>query len=250
MIVVTGIYTENYRSVVELQEQSCLDDYVFDYRYITDEEWNKHKSQDGFAFFGGNTIKTQLVIDKIKEYWGKLIIVADADLVFLKKTEDRLLQELGDKDMLFLRERYDFEKNPYEKARANINIGFVLMRCNERSLAFWEIVQEQVVNLAGWDQEIANEIMLNKEIDLKYALLSENFLNGGDINSKNIRQQYICTSCGTVAKRNNLSKYEYLSKVLEIAQGKNNVWFDGNLVEPSSLKKVTLVDKIKKLIKL
>lgn len=69
-IVVTGIYTDSYKQAIELQKQSCLDDYDFDFRYITDEEWQKAKTSSNFAFYGGNTIKTQLVIDKIKQYWG------------------------------------------------------------------------------------------------------------------------------------------------------------------------------------
>ena len=68
-IVVTGIYTDSYKQAIELQKQSCLDDYDFDFRYITNEEWQKAKTSSNFAFYGGNTIKTQLVIDKIKQYW-------------------------------------------------------------------------------------------------------------------------------------------------------------------------------------
>lgn len=243
-IVVTGIYTENYRSMVELQENTCLDDFIFDYRFISDDEWNRRKTSEQFAFLGGNTIKTQLVIDKIKEYFGSVIIVADADLVFLKKVKKKIVKELADNDMVFLRERLNFKKNPFPQAPANVNIGFVVMRCNNNSLKYWEEVQTQVERTSGWDQEIANQILLDEKCCIQYSLLSENFLNGNDISKDNVFQQYICTSCGTVAKRNNLSKHEYLNKVIRIARGKENIWFDG-----SKLKKRNGLNLLKHFIK-
>lgn len=222
-IVVSGIYTDNYFDMVRLQEKTCRDSFQFDFRHISDEEWNRQKSSGSFAFFDGNTIKTQLVIDKIKEYWGKCLIVADADLVFFRKTKEQLLYELRDVDMLFLRERLD-ENNLYERAPANVNIGFVCMRCNEHSLMFWEEVQRKVVQCNGWDQEIANELLLENPQKWNYRLLSERFLNGGDINGANIKEQMICTSCGTVARRKGFDKYDFLWKAYQFSQEQK--WFD------------------------
>lgn len=221
-IIVSGIYTSDYSDMVKLQEQTCKDDYMFDFRYITDAEWKRRKSSEGFAFFGGNTIKTQLVIDKIKEYWGKNLLVADADLIFLKRTRETLLYELRDADLLFLRERLD-ENNLYSRAPANVNIGFVCMRCNEESLRFWEKVQKEVEEFNGWDQEVANELLCKNPEDWRYKLLPECFLNGGDISKDNIRRQMICTSCGTIARRNGLEKYEFLRKAYQLS--KEQRWF-------------------------
>ena len=69
-----------------------------------------------------------------------------------------MLRELGDKDMVFLKERFDSVNHPFEKTPLNINIGFVPLRCNERSLAFWEKVQNLTYEAHGWDQEVANHV--------------------------------------------------------------------------------------------
>lgn len=170
-IFVSGIYTEKYRDMVKLQEQTCKDDYVFDYRYITDEEWNKNKATAGISFYSENTIKTQLVIDKIKEYWGNVLIVTDADLIFLQKTKGDLFSRLRKSDMLFLGEA--FERNT-----SNINIQFVAMNCNEASLKYWEAVQAKIKDNRGCDQDIVNQIIYENLTDLKYQILPETFLNG------------------------------------------------------------------------
>lgn len=228
-ITVTGIFTENYRSVVELQIRSCKDNYNFDYRYITDEEWAKARTSKEFAFYGGNIIKTQLVIDKIKQYWGKYILVSDADIVFFKPTEEKLRELMGDQDMIFLKERSD-SSEPFEKTPLNINIGFVLVKCNERSLQYWEQMQERTFTKKSWDQEEANLMLIENPDMMRWSLLPECFLNGSQITSTNVREQYICTSCGAVAKRMNMEKDEYLNQMMLIATGKRSTWFDGSEV--------------------
>lgn len=222
-VIVSGIYTENYKKMVDLQESTCEDNYKFDFRYITDEEWNKKKGNGEFAFFGGNTIKTQLVIDKINEYWGKILIVTDADLLFLQKTRSEIMYNLIDNDMLFLRERRS-NQELYERAIENINIGFVAMKCNQASLDFWEKVQKETIDTQGWDQEVANIILHEKRSSLKWQMLTENFLNGGAINAENIGNQKICTASGTIAKRKGLSKYDFLLTAYNYA--KRQKWFE------------------------
>jgi len=230
LITVTGIFTESYRAVVEMQIRSCKDNYKFDYRFITDEEWVKAKTSNEFAFLGGNTIKTQLVIDKIRQYWGKYILVCDADLVFFKRTEEVLLELIGEQDMIFLKERSDSDML-YEKTPLNINIGFVLMKCNEKTLRYWELVQERTRTKKGWDQEEANLVLQEFPELISWSLLPEVFLNGGQINPNNIFQQYICTGCGTIAKCMNLTKEEYLNQMILIADRKRKTWFDGTMIK-------------------
>lgn len=228
-IVVTGIYTKSYESVLNLQINSCKDNYSFDYRFITDEEWENAKTSNDFAFFGGNTIKTQCVIDKIKQYWGKMLLVCDADIVFLKKTQEQLCELLVNKDMLFLRERAN-KNNPYEKTPLNINIGFVFMRCNENTLRYWEEVQRRTKEKCGWDQEEANLLLQESPNMLRWSLLPDTFLNGNDIKANNLRKQYICTGCGSIAKKMGLKKEEYLREIIAMNNGERDTWFDGSKI--------------------
>ena len=222
-IIVSSIYTGNYRKLVELQKKSCCDGYRFDFTYITDEAWNSAKGNSEFAFFGGNTIKVEAVIEKIKQYWGKLLLFTDADLIFFRETKARILYELEDYDILFLRERRDGE-NCYGRAVSNINIGFVAMRCNESVLKFWEKAYEKTRTEGGWDQEIINNMLEQDKSIVKWKLFSEQFLNGGSINIDNISSQRICTACGSISQRNKLTKNEFLKKALENYQ--NQSWFE------------------------
>lgn len=221
-IIVSSIYTDNYKCLVELQQKSCKDKYVFDFQHISNEEWNLHKTNNEFAFWDGNTLKVDVVIEKIKKYWGKILLFTDADLVFLKETEYEIKKGLKKSDILFLRERREDELI-YERAIQNINIGFVAMLCNDSTLNFWKSVRDTVILSNGWDQEIVNEFLYYEDGKIQWELLSEEFLNGGSITKKNIKNQRICTSCGSVAKRLGFSKYEFLKEA--IRKSELNDWF-------------------------
>lgn len=233
VITVTGVCSETYSPLLDMQKQSCKDNYRFDFERFTDEEWEKlgtvSENDEFWGFTSGLTIRIQATIERIKKYWGGLLLLNDADIVFLKATDETIRYQLKDNDMLFIKERAD-ESNLYERALSNINIGFVLMRCNEKSLAFWEEVMERVKQKKGWDQEEVNLLIKEKPNVIKWAFFSDEFLNGGDVNKTNVRKQCICTSCGTIAKRNKLSKKQYLQKIINIAKGKDKVWFDGSKI--------------------
>ena len=222
-VTVSGIYTQDYESLVKLQELTCLDDYYFEFRFISDEQWKREKKDNQFAFFGGNTIKTQLVIDKIREHWGEILIITDADIVFFATTKGQILHEIENMDMLFLRERSENEKK-YKRALSNINIGFVVIRCNMSSLKFWEQVQEETAVHIGWDQEVVNQVIYENRTELNYKLLPECYLNGGSINKDNLKRQKICTACGSIAKRLGVSKEAFLREALNNYH--KNEWFE------------------------
>ena len=221
-VIVSSIYTGNYRELVELQKKSCYDDYKFDFKYISDEDWNRCKSNSEFAFFDGNTIKIEAVLEKIRQYWGKILLFTDADIVFFRETKARILYELRDCDILFLKERRNGEVY-YEKAVSNINIGFSAMRCNEHVLNFWKKAFEKTKKEKGWDQEIINNMIKSDPDSLKWKFFSEQFLNGNSIHRDNISYQRICTACGSISQRNKLTKKEFLEKALEHYQNQN--WF-------------------------
>ena len=82
----------------------------------------------------------------------------------------------------------------------------------------------------SWDQEEANIMLIENPDMIKWSLLPECFLNGSQITRTNVRDQYICTSCGAVAKRMNMVKDEYLNQMMLIATGKRSTWFDGSAV--------------------
>lgn len=221
-VIVSSIFTEDYRSLVELQKDSCRDDYIFSPIFIDAETWSKNKKSEQFAFWNGNTIKIDAVIKMIKENMNEVLIFTDADLVFLSETKEDILSKLTQKDILFLKERRDTQPQ-YERAKSNINIGFVAMNCNTNVLEFWEKVRRITVSHAGWDQEVVNDLLSEDYIGLSWALLPECYLNGGSITSEIIGKQRICTACGTIAERNGLSKEVFLKTAIK--KYISNEWF-------------------------
>ena len=223
LITVVGISSETYRKCLDLQKLSCQDSYRYDYSYFTDEEFaritNSFSKDNFYGFLSGNTVRVKYTIQCIKKYWGELLLLTDADLVFLRETEDELIRELGDNDLIFLQERID-KNNPYERAQLNINLGCVFMRCNENTLKFWEELCSRTENNKGWDQEEANLMLIENKDFVKWDYMSDLFPNGWAVTEKNIHEQYICTGCGSVAKHFKLSKFDYLSQIVEMARGK------------------------------
>ena len=231
IITVTGVCSEAYEGVLALQKQTCLDSYRYDFQHFTNEEWARMgTSSENDSFWGyttGLVARVDVTIDRIKKYWGQLLLLMDADIVFLRETEAELLAQIKDRDMMFIKERLD-EHNLYERAQRNINIGFVLMRCNEASLKFWEEIRSRVISKRGWDQEETNMLLLEQPDFIKWGFFTDDYCNGGDIKKETVKKKAICTSCGTVARRHFLSKEEYLIKMHNIAIGKSKVWLDGS----------------------
>jgi hypothetical protein len=102
--------------------------------------------------FTGVDIKVAVLVDMIKKYFGKDILYVDSACYVrsLPHYEQHV-------DMLFLSENHRNVNN-------GVNIGVIGLKCNERTLRFWERVLSYVRDDGLWDQGIVN-IMLGTGSD-------------------------------------------------------------------------------------
>jgi len=115
---------------------------------LIDDAFNK-KNKIYSNKFTGVDVKVKFVLKMIKQFYGKNILYLDCTSVIIKKPVFTQLY-----DMMF----------PYEKlwdtfgTDYGVNIGVLGIHCNEKTLYFWEQVDELVYK-GGWDQGIVNILL-------------------------------------------------------------------------------------------
>jgi len=106
------------------------------------------------TFHGGVSIKIELIIDKIKENMGNSIIFTDAT-IFINSNNinqlDEFFSEYLNNDLCFANDHGD----------GYYNIGIILIKCNIKTLTFFENVLIDLINSRGWDQDIINRHLYN-----------------------------------------------------------------------------------------
>lgn len=118
--------------------------------------------------------KQEMVVEQIKENYGELLIVSDVDIQFFNKCTPIILKSLGDKDILFQAARV----HPAEwKSGDEVNIGFMVMVCNEKNLKLIEAtIKRDWSQYNNTGQATVNALLKEKAIiDLKYGVLPEQF---------------------------------------------------------------------------
>jgi hypothetical protein len=111
--------------------------------------------------FLNNTIKIQLVIDCIKKNMGNYIIFSDAT-IYINDKVDELYDYIISKTKLEVDMHLTEEYN-------HLNIGFILINCNENTLSFFEkvlyIMNEKINNnINTHDQHEINDLIKFHEI--------------------------------------------------------------------------------------
>jgi hypothetical protein len=121
---------------------------------------NELKLSNVIHHFLNNTLKIELVIDCIKKNMGNYIIFSDATIYINDKVEELYNYIISHKETgcdIYLPQEYD-----------DLNIGFLLINCNEKTLSFFEKVLNNMNekinnNIDTHDQnEINNLIYCNK----------------------------------------------------------------------------------------
>ena len=106
-------------------------------------------SNDGHTFWGGVSIKIELIIKKIEENMGSSIIFTDATIFINSNNVNHLVDFFNDylnNDICFA----DNDGNGY------CNIGIILIKCNKKTLTFFNNVLIDLINTRGWDQDVIN----------------------------------------------------------------------------------------------
>jgi hypothetical protein len=111
---------------------------------------NLENNKYNHTFFGGVSIKIELIIQIIKENWENSIIFTDATIFINSNNVNELpcfFNNYLDNDLCFANNNGD----------DNYNIGIILIKCNSKTLSFFENVLTDLINNKGWDQQIVNQ---------------------------------------------------------------------------------------------
>jgi hypothetical protein len=114
------------------------------------------KNNGHHTFFGGVSIKIELILKKIKENMGNSIIFTDAT-IFINSNN---VNELVDFFHNYLENDLCFADND---GHGYYNIGIMLIKCNIKTLTFFENVLTDLTNTHGWDQHVINSHLLNNK---------------------------------------------------------------------------------------
>ncbi len=139
----------------------------FDLKPIFINDINNDKG--GHTFWGGNSIKIELIIQEIKENIGNFIVFSDAT-IFINANNASSLKEFIDKYT-----NYDlcFADNAIND---KYNIGFILIKCNDITLSFFQNVLFDLKKFKGWDQEIVNEHIFNSKYNLNISKFDKSMI--------------------------------------------------------------------------
>jgi len=108
------------------------------------------KNNSGHTFWGGVSIKIELIIQKIKENIGNSIIFTDAT-IFINSNN---INELDDFFNKYIDNDLCFADND---GCGYYNIGIILIKCTTKTLSFFENVLNDLIHSKGWDQDVINK---------------------------------------------------------------------------------------------
>lgn len=121
--------------------------------YYEQALFNKKLSTEAGAHsFTNSNLKVDLMIQCIEQNWGKYFIFSDADIhINSAKVKEMCgpFMELGYDSVFMAENSYDSE----------VNIGFILTKANETTLALWKGIQSRINEQGGHDQSIMNDIL-------------------------------------------------------------------------------------------
>jgi len=188
-------YSNNYKLFHDHIQDSLKD--FFSLNPILIDEI-KHKT--GHSFFGGVSIKIELIIKKIKENIGDKIIFSDVT-IFVNKENAKFINP-------YLTTYSGFDLVFPDNKNGECNIGFILISCNAKTLKFFTDVVSLLKQNSGWDQAVVNSLLASSAlrftkfddkiycgylVDIKNEFyIFKSFINHTDSAQKNIIKRIIC----------------------------------------------------------
>ncbi len=159
--------------------------------------------------------KVNVIIDAIKDNWGKIFIFSDLDIQYFQSTEPIIVNLMKNKDMII-------QRNGPE---GSFCAGFFVCYGNKKTLNLWEAIkQRMLVNRKLDDQTALNDLLLySNPFKIAWSLLPVEFYNGGIFTGKvwrpgtklKISKDIILHhACYTVGIPNKIAQLDYVkSKV-------------------------------------
>ena len=113
--------------------------------------------------------KLNCMIKTIKENFGNIIIWSDVDVVFLNNPKTIILDYIKKVDVCGMLEL---------KKNKKINGGFIVIKCSEKTLNFWNAVLYEVQNNSVWENYNYEQGAMNslfKKYDINTKILPSSF---------------------------------------------------------------------------
>ncbi|SEM79563.1 Nucleotide-diphospho-sugar transferase [Mucilaginibacter gossypiicola] len=161
-----SIYTDELSEIKDVFSGSIRDDWDVHIKYMGRAgDGNGDFASKGFYYIQQR--KIEFLIEKIKENWDDVIIYADIDIQFFDKCSGLIEHAIYGKDFAF---------QPEHGSGNEVNVGFSVIRCNEKTLAVYKLILQydfEILPIA--DQSAMNDILQENKTDVIWGLLPKQF---------------------------------------------------------------------------
>lgn len=147
-----GFYNKDYKPLVDLFLSTIQDEkFEIELDFINEKRFEDTPG-GGYRLW---TARAEWTIEKIKQNLGRCVLFTDLDIQFFKPIYPDICKRITKYDMVFQRtKRWNYPAN----------IGFVITRCNEKTLALWEAVYREIRKGIISDQTFWDEMVVNKKL--------------------------------------------------------------------------------------
>jgi len=170
------------------------------------------------------TLKIELVIDCIKKNMNSYILFTDAT-IFVNKNNVSLLDK-------FIQEKIETNKSMFfvYLKQDPINIGVLLLKCDEKVLTFWEKVLQRMTDTKKqghdvWDQGVVNQMLIGEKYPVDYDFFeADKVWSGGKMPKENCDNFLIYKSTVSPQSNRQLVRLTYLRDLELITEEEYDFW--------------------------
>ena len=160
-----SIFTEETNLLKDIFQKSLKDDWEI---ILTD--WDKTGEDGNWGTQSFGTLmrkKVNYMIEVVEKNIGNIIIFSDIDIQFFKKCNRLIEKSIENNDILFQSENWPEKR---------INAGFIVIRCNEKTIEFFrEVSKVEFEKLRYFEQSAMSEILEKNTIGLRWDILPAQF---------------------------------------------------------------------------
>lgn len=112
-----------------------------------------------------NYKKLHLIHKQLKASEGKILLISDVDIIFLKEIAEDIISLMDEKDVLVA-----------DNGNGEYNVGFTAIKCSPKTISFWEqYVLPESEKILNWtvvgDQPVINHCLRNNELGIIHDAL-------------------------------------------------------------------------------
>ena len=160
-----SIYTKETRALKDIFIRSIQDDWELNIGCINEVDVDGNFGTLEFGQLMRKRIEYLTTI--IKENWNDIIIWSDIDIQFFRGCSRLLMDTIDEYDLVFQSEHWPSKE---------INAGFIVIRCNQKTFLFFKsVLQFKLESLKYFDQSAMNQILSKNTLNLKWDILPPQF---------------------------------------------------------------------------